>query len=458
MLLNRDADMYDTGVAFYVRTGTTICGGRGRAGITGGVIRLGDNFHEAESYIFMRLYAGCRLIGLHIDAVDTANGWHMTAVRGSNVEIANCELHGFGQSHCRTYNDGTTSVLNMWVHHNYIHHTLQSDGMAVAVVGGSSSSGIHSSALVEGNYFNNNSQTVGTARGLGSYISRYNYIGPDAAGKTFDAHGQNDNDGSYLDKVGNEYEWPAGENIEIYNNTCLASGHGFIRFRGTPHSAGFHSVHNNWTYETKTTLYSGSGGYWTPICQQLWYMPEYGYNTPRDAAAEPWGHHPWVRMEEYDNWFGSTPPPSSNHAPVLDAVGNKAVFELGTLAFTISATDPDGDTLTYSASNLPVGATFNPATRTFTWTPQDGQSGVYANIRFLASDGSLSDTEDITITVSDGVQGDVNSDGVVNSLDMIRVGQHWNETGESGWIREDISRDGTVNVLDATLVGQHWTG
>jgi len=34
---------------------------------------------------------------------------------------------------------------------------------------------------------------------------------------------------------------------------------------------------------------------------------------------------------------------------------------------------------------------------------------------------------------------------------MIMVGQHWNETGENGWIREDINRDGTVNVLDA-----HW--
>jgi hypothetical protein len=41
---------------------------------------------------------------------------------------------------------------------------------------------------------------------------------------------------------------------------------------------------------------------------------------------------------------------------------------------------------------------------------------------------------------------------------MIRVGQHWNETGASGWIPEDINNDGTVNVLDATLIGQNWTG
>ncbi len=41
---------------------------------------------------------------------------------------------------------------------------------------------------------------------------------------------------------------------------------------------------------------------------------------------------------------------------------------------------------------------------------------------------------------------------------MIRVGQHWAETGARGWIREDINQDGSVSVLDATLVGQHWTG
>ena len=58
-----------------------------------------------------------------------------------------------------------------------------------------------------------------------------------------------------------------------------------------------------------------------------------------------------------------------NRAPVLAAVGNKLVKAEGTLTFTISATDADGDGLTYSASDLPSGATFDPATRTFSWTP-----------------------------------------------------------------------------------------
>jgi hypothetical protein len=53
---------------------------------------------------------------------------------------------------------------------------------------------------------------------------------------------------------------------------------------------------------------------------------------------------------------------------------------------------------------------------------------------------------------------DVNADGKINVLDMIRIGQHWGETGQTGWIPEDVNNDGSVNVLDMILVGQHWTG
>ena len=53
---------------------------------------------------------------------------------------------------------------------------------------------------------------------------------------------------------------------------------------------------------------------------------------------------------------------------------------------------------------------------------------------------------------------DVNNDGRVNILDLILVGQHWQETGEPCWIAMDVNGDGTVNILDLILVGQHWTG
>jgi len=149
---------------------------------------------------------------------------------------------------------------------------------------------------------------------------------------------------------------------------------------------------------------------------------------------------------------------SIDQPPVLTAIGNKSVNEGTTLSFTISASDADGDALTYSASNLPVGATFNANTRTLSWTPGYSQAGVYAGVHFQVSDGQMTDYEDIAITVGNVLRPDVNDDGSINVLDMITIGQHWSQTGAGGWIRQDINEDGAVNVLDATLIGQHWTG
>ncbi|MBI4739444.1 PKD domain-containing protein [Candidatus Woesearchaeota archaeon] len=89
-----------------------------------------------------------------------------------------------------------------------------------------------------------------------------------------------------------------------------------------------------------------------------------------------------------------------NHAPVLDDIGNKAVDENQLLSFKVSASDPDGGALSFSASGLPKGASFNSAAHTFSWTPSYDQAGVYSSITISVSDGKGgSDSETITITV-----------------------------------------------------------
>ena len=91
-----------------------------------------------------------------------------------------------------------------------------------------------------------------------------------------------------------------------------------------------------------------------------------------------------------------------NLPPVLSLIGSKTINEGALLQFTITASDPDipAQTLTYSASNLPPGATFNPTTHIFSWTPTSGQAGVYPGVHFEVSDGDLTDSEDISITVT----------------------------------------------------------
>ena len=88
-----------------------------------------------------------------------------------------------------------------------------------------------------------------------------------------------------------------------------------------------------------------------------------------------------------------------NNPPVLAPIEAKTVNENMALSFTISASDVDGDTLTYLASGLPTGAAFNTSTRTFSWTPGQNQAGSYA-VTFHATDtNNAPDSEIITITV-----------------------------------------------------------
>ena len=60
-------------------------------------------------------------------------------------------------------------------------------------------------------------------------------------------------------------------------------------------------------------------------------------------------------------------------------------------------------TLRYSASRLPGGATFDPVTRAFTWTPGPGQAGIHT-VRFTVDDGVLPEYRESTITVSERIK------------------------------------------------------
>ncbi len=95
-----------------------------------------------------------------------------------------------------------------------------------------------------------------------------------------------------------------------------------------------------------------------------------------------------------------------NDAPILAAIGGKAVDEEAVLSFTVAASDPaDGpaDGLTCTAAGLPEGATFEPGTGVFTWTPTEAQQGTFAVTFTVTDDGtpSLSISETVTITVAE---------------------------------------------------------
>jgi hypothetical protein len=89
-------------------------------------------------------------------------------------------------------------------------------------------------------------------------------------------------------------------------------------------------------------------------------------------------------------------------APVLADPGNWNVDEGELLAFLLSATDANGDPLTYSSSTLPAGAVLDPNNGAFTWTPDaDASAGSPYSVTFTVSDGILAHSRMIQITVAD---------------------------------------------------------
>lgn len=91
-----------------------------------------------------------------------------------------------------------------------------------------------------------------------------------------------------------------------------------------------------------------------------------------------------------------------NKPPILYVLQNKTVTEGEELRFKLKASDPDDDALTFTATNLPEGASFDPATGTFTWKPDKGSAGSYYGISFTVTDHGqtpLSASREMTIKV-----------------------------------------------------------
>ena len=87
--------------------------------------------------------------------------------------------------------------------------------------------------------------------------------------------------------------------------------------------------------------------------------------------------------------------------PSLAAIGNQTVALGSTLNLQLSATDPDGDPLAFSADPLPLatGASLDGGTGAFTFKPSLEHVGT-SQLTFRVSDGASTDEETISITVT----------------------------------------------------------
>ena len=133
------------------------------------------------------------------------------------------------------------------------------------------------------------------------------------------------------------------------------------------------------------------------IAPNLTYTPAANYNGADSFTYQA--------NDGYDNSNVATVSitvTSVNDAPILGSISSISVLETTTATFTAIATDPDvpANILTFSLIGAPSGASINSATGVFTWTPTTTQGPATYIFSVQVSDGTLTNSESVTITVN----------------------------------------------------------
>lgn len=121
-----------------------------------------------------------------------------------------------------------------------------------------------------------------------------------------------------------------------------------------------------------------------------------------------------------------------NDAPVINQLSNNTGTEGTLMTRTVTGTDPDGDTITWSISTGSITKVSNTQA-SISWTPSNDENGL-VNVTVTMSDGSLSDT----MTWTSNITG-TNNAPVISSI-----------TDQEGYYGDRITFTVTVNDADVT--------
>ena len=317
----------------------------------------------------------------------------------NDIEVYNNVIYKTALAGIWIFGSGSysSSSANVHVHHNQIYDTGTKS--STSIIGGIVSNGF--SGLIENNVVD------GT---YGAGIIQKTVYSPAPSGSGFVLTLRNNIITNSRPSSG------GGSGCGVHNE--LADTHSFV-------------LQNNCFYGNAGTDYKNVQPSSSDIKADPQYADRKNHDYHLESKAGRWNGNTWVTdstsspcidagcsfsnysAEPQDNGgrinigaFGNTKYASksgtstthSNQAPVINPIQN-AVIEPGkSLTFTVSASDADGDSLTYFTSGLPEGAIFDSKSGLFSWTPADGQKGTYS-ITFGVSDGRLKDSITITINV-----------------------------------------------------------
>ncbi len=113
-----------------------------------------------------------------------------------------------------------------------------------------------------------------------------------------------------------------------------------------------------------------------------------------------------LTKEDSETGFTGGGQQPQNNPPTISGNPQTAVMMGDNYSFTPSASDPDGDTLTFSVQNQPVWASFDSSIGRLSGQPSLGDVGVFERVVISVSDGQASaSTPEFSITVSQAELG-----------------------------------------------------
>jgi hypothetical protein len=114
---------------------------------------------------------------------------------------------------------------------------------------------------------------------------------------------------------------------------------------------------------------------------------------------------------------------AGNQPPVLVPLPDSVVLVVGdTFSLHVYATDPDGPSISLSAVGSPPNSDFVDSGNgggAFVFVPDSTQGDSIYQVTFIASDGSLADSQLMILHVISYIPGDINDDGIVDLGDVL---------------------------------------
>ena len=149
------------------------------------------------------------------------------------------------------------------------------------------------------------------------------------------------------------------------------------------------------------------------------------------------------------------PVPVANSAPTISSADTDSA-SLGTLfTYTLTASDTDGDALTFQASILPVWLTFDAPSGELSGTPPAGSSGDY-DVTLAASDGMDSTPLFLTISIANSapaITSSANNNGVVGSAYSYTLTANDADADTLVYSSVTLPSWGTFDATSGTLTG-----